>query len=158
MQIVSGVITASRETFEEPLKLLRAVAELCSALPSSLGRASVAHGLSVLFRYLPPLRAVLLTFDPLPTFAHQTESFPAANDPFTYAKRRNTGNALLSDDGESEEDEGPSQNGEKPVKQVQFKVLPMIEGSGFGLANVEFKGMAWRPRVGQKIGKSCSRP
>ncbi|ORY90774.1 hypothetical protein BCR35DRAFT_299345 [Leucosporidium creatinivorum] len=107
---------------------------------------------SWVMRYLPPLRAVLLTFDPLPTFAHQTESFPASKDPFTYAKRRSTGNALLSEDDDEEEDEEAlSQNGEKPVKQIKFKVLPMIEGSGFGLANVEFKGMAWRPRVGQKI-------
>lgn len=36
---------------------------------------------------------------------------------------------------------------------VKLKVLPMIDGSGFTLANVSFKGMAWRPQVGQRVGE-----
>lgn len=66
---------------------------------------------------------------------------------------------MLESDGEEsdEEEQAEQTNGqEKEVKKVQLKVLPMIEGSGFGLANVEFKGMAWRPRVGQTIGKLFS--
>ena len=58
---------------------------------------------------------------------------------------------MLESDGDDSEEEQAEEEAE--VKRVQLKVLPMIEGSGFGLANVEFKGMAWRPRVGQKIGE-----
>lgn len=35
---------------------------------------------------------------------------------------------------------------------VQLKALPMIDGSGFALAMVEWQGLAWRPRIGQHIG------
>lgn len=32
----------------------------------------------------------------------------------------------------------------------------MIAGSGFTLATVEWQGLGWRPRVGQKISTSFS--
>lgn len=128
-------------------------AALCALRASSQSRPSLHHTNHALpppHRYLPPLRAVLLTFDPLPTFAHPTASFPASASPFP--RRRHRNGALESDDEDSEEEEEGAEG--KEVKKVQFKVIPLIEGSGFGLANVEFKGMAWRPRVGQKIGTS----
>lgn len=40
---------------------------------------------------------------------------------------------------------------------VELKALPMIAGSGFTLATVEWQGLAWRPRVGQKLSEALSR-
>lgn len=54
---------------------------------------------------------------------------------------------------ESEEEDTAATTTDGTEKKVAFKVLPMIEGSGFVLAKVEFQGMGWRPQVGQKIGE-----
>ena len=58
-----------------------------------------------------------------------------------------TGTAPTGPDGEEQE-------------TVLLKTLPMVEGSGFTLAQVNWKGMGWRPRVGQKIvgGPTLSTP
>ncbi|KAM0792903.1 hypothetical protein ACM66B_002664 [Microbotryomycetes sp. NB124-2] len=114
---------------------------------------------SWVMRYLPPIQGVLLTFDPNPKFAHQTESFPAKASPFSGSAGRSGTRLLDSDESQDDEDEenddeGLDQNGQRKAKQIQLKVLPMVEGSGFTLAYVSWSGMAWRPRVGQKISGS----
>lgn len=98
-------------------------------------------------RYLPPLRAVLLTFDPLPTFAHPTSYFPASSSPFPPPSRQTNHSKFMTTPGPEEDDEEVEASG-----TVQLKALPMIEGSGFALAMVEWQGLAWRPRIGQQIG------
>ncbi|KAK4048071.1 hypothetical protein OIO90_005972 [Microbotryomycetes sp. JL221] len=100
---------------------------------------------SWVLRYLPPIKGVLLSFDPQPTFAHPSESFKAKASPFS--TKRST---HLLDDQEDPSDEDETDSTSEP-KQVQLKVLPMIEGSGFALAYVNWQGMAWRPRIGQQI-------
>ncbi|KAK4049372.1 hypothetical protein OIV83_004104 [Microbotryomycetes sp. JL201] len=105
---------------------------------------------SWVMRYLPPVQGVLLTFDPQPRYAHQTESFPAKSSPFSSTKAGGKlGQRILDSDSDSE-DEGEQET----HKQVQLKVLPMIQGSGFTLAHVNWSGTAWRPRVGQTISGS----
>jgi hypothetical protein len=102
-------------------------------------------------RYLPPLRAVLLTFDPLPAFAHPTASFPSTSSPFPPRSRQPKHSDLMKspgpDDEEDEEVEGAP---------VALKAIPMIMGSGFALATIEWQGLGWRPTVGQQIGQSPS--
>lgn len=49
------------------------------------------------------------------------------------------------------EDEDEDEEVEGQVKKIQFKGIPLIAGSGFGLAQIEWKGFGWRPRVGQRL-------
>ena len=83
------------------------------------------------------MRAVLLSFHPIPTYQHDAANFKHKHSPF-----RNT----FDDDDDS--DEGGD-------AEVALKVLPMIEGSAFSLPRIEFKGVGWRPRVGHRLGQ-CS--
>lgn len=100
-------------------------------------------------RYLPPLRAVLLTFNPLPTFAHPAATFPLSASPFPppTSSRPHDPTRLLKSPGPDDDDDEP----EAPTT-VQLISLPMIAGSGFALPTVQFEGLAWRPRIGQRIG------
>ncbi|KAM0751742.1 hypothetical protein T439DRAFT_379837 [Meredithblackwellia eburnea MCA 4105] len=99
-------------------------------------------------RYLPPLRAVLLTFNPIPTFAHPSAQFPLSASPFDDIP-------LIQQDGsspaaDSDSEDSPSKKKEEE-SQVKLISLPMITGSGFALPTVAFQGLAWRPRIGQRI-------
>ncbi|KAL8280532.1 hypothetical protein RQP46_007180 [Phenoliferia psychrophenolica] len=105
-------------------------------------------------RYLPPLRAVLLTFNPIPTFAHPSATFPLAASPFPppSSTRSRDPTRLLKSPGPDDDDED-----DDPVPEtVELISLPMIAGSGFALPTVEFQGLAWRPRIGQRIVGSPS--
>lgn len=105
-------------------------------------------------RYLPPLRAVLLSFDPSPSFAHPTERFPSRASPFSNSTANKDPSRLLHSDDDTQDDDDDASGQLKAQDKVKLKVLPMIAGSGFTLANVQFKGMAWRPQVGQRIGET----
>ena len=104
-------------------------------------------------RYLPPVRAVLLSFSPTPRFLHPAASFPASASPFdssfTSAKDPRSllstpqPQAAAADDADDDD-----------AETVRFKSLPMVQGTGFTLANVEWEGVGWRPRVGMKLGPS----
>ncbi|GJN88163.1 hypothetical protein Rhopal_001128-T1 [Rhodotorula paludigena] len=97
-------------------------------------------------RYLPPIRAVLLSFTPTPRFLHPAASFPAAANPFDHLAPINP-RALVSSPqpgaGAGAEDEDD--------EVIRVKTLPMIPGSGFTLADVEWEGVGWRPRIGMKL-------
>lgn len=53
---------------------------------------------------------------------------------------------------EEQEEEGADDDAAK--RTVWLKSLPMVDGSGFTLANVEWEGVGWRPRIGMKLGES----
>ncbi|GAA6015681.1 hypothetical protein JCM8202_001074 [Rhodotorula sphaerocarpa] len=92
-------------------------------------------------RYLPPLRAVLLSFSPTPRFLHPAQRFRSSRVPFD--------SLYESDEGSDEEgDEAAAAGGSRSVR---LKTLPMVDGSGFTLANVEWEGVGWRPRIGMKL-------
>jgi hypothetical protein len=101
-------------------------------------------------RYLPPLQAVVLSFDHNPRFLYPSASFDANAVPFEthqeYSPAIN-GNGK-SAGGIDEEERKRLEAGEL----VRLKTLPMIDGSGFTLADVEWKGLGWRPQVGMKLG------
>lgn len=92
---------------------------------------------------------MLLTFGPVPILQHSTEAFPLISSPFPLSSGRDPTRLLESpgpDDDSSEDAEEGS--------QIHFKGIPIIESSGFGLARVEWQGLGWRPRLGQKLGQS----
>ncbi|GAA6009800.1 hypothetical protein JCM11491_000818 [Sporobolomyces phaffii] len=97
-------------------------------------------------RYLPPLHAVVLSFDPNPRFLHPAAVFETAAVPFdTNAHLPSpppTPSTSLDDDESRRLGTG---------ELVRLKTLPMIDGSGFTLADVEWKGLGWRPQVGMKL-------
>ncbi|GAA5865805.1 hypothetical protein JCM3774_003102 [Rhodotorula dairenensis] len=99
-------------------------------------------------RYLPPLRAVLLSFSPTPRFLHPAQRFRSSRVPF---------DSLYESGDDSEEDDdddnlqGHDGTGAAARRTVLLKSLPMVDGSGFTLANVEWEGVGWRPRVGMKL-------
>ncbi|GAA6020133.1 hypothetical protein JCM10207_006268 [Rhodosporidiobolus poonsookiae] len=97
-------------------------------------------------RYLPPLRAVLLSFSPTPRFLHPSAPFPASESPFRDALQplKSSSNGYLASPPPEEDDEGEKET-------VRLKTLPMVLGSGFTLAMVEWEGVGWRPRVGMKL-------
>uniref|UniRef100_A0A0K3CR30 RPA43 OB domain-containing protein n=1 Tax=Rhodotorula toruloides TaxID=5286 RepID=A0A0K3CR30_RHOTO len=101
-------------------------------------------------RYLPPIRAVLLSFSPTPRFVHPAASFPAALCPFD-----NLQSVSMKDPRSllSSPQPGAANGDEDDEEQevVRLKTLPMVDGSGFTLANVEWEGVGWRPRVGMKV-------
>ncbi|GAA5944023.1 hypothetical protein JCM3775_006816 [Rhodotorula graminis] len=101
-------------------------------------------------RYLPPVRAVLLSFSPTPRFLHPAASFPASASPFdsSFSPAKDP-RALLStpQPQAAAADDDDDDDGET----VRFKSLPMVQGTGFTLANVEWEGVGWRPRVGMKL-------
>ncbi|GAA5864600.1 hypothetical protein JCM1840_002164 [Sporobolomyces johnsonii] len=100
-------------------------------------------------RYLPPLRAVVLSFSPSPRFLHPAAPFPADACPFDdlpSASSLKDPRAYLASPPADVRD-----NGEEKQQVVLLKTLPMIDGSGFTLANVEWEGLGWRPRVGMKL-------
>ncbi|GAA5896148.1 hypothetical protein JCM6882_008502 [Rhodosporidiobolus microsporus] len=97
-------------------------------------------------RYLPPIRAVLLSFSPTPRFLHPSASFPSSASPFDSVSSnplKNPSGYLASPPPEGED--------EAEGEAVTLKTLPMVEGSGFTLAMVEWEGVGWRPRVGMKL-------
>ncbi|GAA5825089.1 hypothetical protein JCM3770_004733 [Rhodotorula araucariae] len=96
-------------------------------------------------RYLPPLRAVLLSFSPTPRFLHPAASFPASASPFD-SPPLNPRGLLSSPQPASAPDDHAAE-----TDTVRLKTLPMIQGTGFTLANVEWEGVGWRPRVGIKL-------
>ncbi|GAA5979427.1 hypothetical protein JCM10908_002921 [Rhodotorula pacifica] len=99
-------------------------------------------------RYLPPLRAVLLSFSPTPRFLHPAQRFRANRVPF---------DSMYESGDESQDDDHDDANAEAAAgggggkRTVRLKSLPMVDGSGFTLANVEWEGVGWRPRVGMKL-------
>ncbi|GAA5961189.1 hypothetical protein JCM8115_005861 [Rhodotorula mucilaginosa] len=95
-------------------------------------------------RYLPPLRAVLLSFSPTPRFLHPAQRFRSSRVPF---------DSMYESGDESEEDQEEQEEGagDAAKRTVWLKSLPMVDGSGFTLANVEWEGVGWRPRVGMKL-------
>ncbi|GAA5854025.1 hypothetical protein JCM9279_003767 [Rhodotorula babjevae] len=99
-------------------------------------------------RYLPPVRAVLLSFSPTPRFLHPAASFPASASPFdsSYSPAKDP-RSLLS----TPQPEAAAQDDDDDGETVRFKSLPMVQGTGFTLANVEWEGVGWRPRVGMKL-------
>ncbi|KAJ8296271.1 hypothetical protein OF846_000667 [Rhodotorula toruloides] len=101
-------------------------------------------------RYLPPIRAVLLSFSPTPRFVHPAASFPAALCPFDnlHSVSAKDPRSLLSSPqpGAANGDEDDEEQ-----EVVRLKTLPMVDGSGFTLANVEWEGVGWRPRVGMIV-------
>ncbi|GAA5835445.1 hypothetical protein JCM11251_005236 [Rhodosporidiobolus azoricus] len=98
-------------------------------------------------RYLPPIRAVLLSFSPTPRFLHPSASFPSSASPFDSLS---SSNPLKNPSGYLETP--PPEDGEAGEGEaVTLKTLPMVEGSGFTLAMVEWEGVGWRPRVGMKL-------
>lgn len=103
-------------------------------------------------RYLPPLKAVVLSFDQNPRFLHPEALFQTQACPFeTHGTTTTTTmNGKGTSTGLDEEERLKLERGEL----VKLKTLPMIDGSGFTLANVEWKGLGWRPQVGMKLGES----
>ncbi|GAA5977127.1 hypothetical protein JCM11641_001309 [Rhodosporidiobolus odoratus] len=101
-------------------------------------------------RYLPPLRAVLLSFSPTPRFLHPSASFPAAASPFeaTSNKVRDPASYLSTPPPDNDD---ADENGPEGSEQVRLKTLPMVLGSGFTLAEVEWEGVGWRPKIGMKL-------
>ncbi|GAA5951130.1 hypothetical protein JCM3765_002393 [Sporobolomyces pararoseus] len=96
-------------------------------------------------RYLPPLKAVVLSFEQDPKFLHPPALFDAEACPFeTHQNHSTTSTKMTLDD---QEEQVRLQSGEL----VRLKTLPMIDGSGFTLADVEWKGLGWRPKVGMKL-------
>ncbi|GAA5937003.1 uncharacterized protein JCM15063_000125 [Sporobolomyces koalae] len=108
-------------------------------------------------RYLPPLHAVVLSFDPNPKFLHPSALFSTEASPFdhddslAYLKS----NALASPPPASNSTTTPTTIVKDELEQsgqlVRLKTLPMIDGSGFTLADVEWRGLGWKPRVGMKV-------
>ncbi|BGP37524.1 hypothetical protein JCM10450v2_001428 [Rhodotorula kratochvilovae] len=102
-------------------------------------------------RYLPPIRAVLLSFSPTPRFLHPAASFPASASPFDslplHVNPLKDPRGLLS----SPQPGGAEDAAEEETETIRLKTLPMIQGTGFTLANVEWEGVGWRPRVGMKL-------
>ncbi|GAA6039651.1 hypothetical protein JCM8097_002236 [Rhodosporidiobolus ruineniae] len=91
-------------------------------------------------RYLPPIRAVLLSFSPTPRFLHPSASFPASASPFDSSSKPHLSLATP-----------PPEDDDEEKQTVRLKTLPMVLGSGFTLANVEWEGVGWRPKVGMKL-------
>jgi hypothetical protein len=58
------------------------------------------------------------------------------------------------DESEEDQEEQEEGAGDAAKRTVWLKSLPMVDGSGFTLANVEWEGVGWRPRVGMKLGES----
>ncbi|GAA5914164.1 hypothetical protein JCM8208_003924 [Rhodotorula glutinis] len=102
-------------------------------------------------RYLPPVRAVLLSFSPTPRFLHPAASFPASASPFdsSFSPAKDPRSLLSTPQPQAAapDDQDDDDDGET----VRFKSLPMVQGTGFTLANVEWEGVGWRPRVGMKL-------
>lgn len=94
-------------------------------------------------RYLPPLRAVLLSFSPTPRFLHPAQRFRSSRVPFD--------SMYESGDESEEEQEEEGADDDAAKRTVWLKSLPMVDGSGFTLANVEWEGVGWRPRIGMKL-------
>jgi len=98
----------------------------------------------------------VLSFNPNPTFLHPSALFNSTASPFdsdnTYIKNPlasppptpNAGGAETTTAEEKERIE----NGEL----IRLKTLPMVDGSGFTLADVEWEGLGWKPTVGMKLG------
>lgn len=108
-------------------------------------------------RYLPPLRAVVLSFDSNPKFLHPAASFDAEACPFeTHGNYSSLAAPKESTNGSTRRRSG-DEIGEQERQKLQagelvrLKTLPMIDGSGFALADVEWKGLGWRPQVGMKL-------
>ncbi|BGP22443.1 hypothetical protein JCM10295v2_001322 [Rhodotorula toruloides] len=101
-------------------------------------------------RYLPPIRAVLLSFSPTPRFLHPAASFPADLCPFDHLQSVSLkdSRSLLSS---PQPDDANADNEDEEQQVVRLQTLPMIDGSGFILANVGWEGVGWRPRVGMKL-------
>ncbi|GAA6059651.1 hypothetical protein JCM10212_004154 [Sporobolomyces blumeae] len=99
-------------------------------------------------RYLPPLQAVVLSFSPTPRFLHPAADFAAAASPFDSPSSllKNPKDYLASPPPDDVKDDSDSL-GDK----VRLKTLPMIDGSGFTLADVEWEGLGWRPQVGMRL-------
>ncbi|BGP18909.1 hypothetical protein JCM10213_005506 [Rhodosporidiobolus nylandii] len=95
-------------------------------------------------RYLPPLRAVLLSFSPTPRFLHPAADFPASASPFKDASGSANPSAYLNTPP-------PEVEAAEEGETVRLKTLPMVLGSGFTLAEVEWEGVGWRPKVGMKL-------
>ncbi|GAA5945950.1 hypothetical protein JCM1841_003421 [Sporobolomyces salmonicolor] len=103
-------------------------------------------------RYLPPLRAVVLSFSPSPRFLHPAAPFPADASPFDdlpSASSLKDPRAYLASPPPDARDNVIK--GEEGQQVVLLKTLPMIDGSGFTLADVEWEGLGWRPRVGMRL-------
>ncbi|GAA5879373.1 hypothetical protein JCM16303_003180 [Sporobolomyces ruberrimus] len=112
-------------------------------------------------RYLPPLHAVVLSFDSNPRFLHPEALFDANACPFETnlpssssllpspppTPPTNSNGNKTTAAGYDEEEKKKLEEGEL----VRLKTLPMIDGSGFTLADVEWKGLGWAPRVGMKL-------
>lgn len=100
-------------------------------------------------RYLPPLRCVVLSFEPNPRFLHPRALFDANACPFeTQDPPASTTNGTTGTSNDDDEEKQKLEAGEL----VRLKTLPMIDGSGFTLADVEWKGLGWKPTVGMKLG------
>ncbi|GAA5901659.1 uncharacterized protein JCM6883_000355 [Sporobolomyces salmoneus] len=119
-------------------------------------------------RYLPPLHAVVLSFEPNPRFLHpealfdvEACPFETLNDPSTLVKNplldlktkttTATNGKLSNGTTTVEELEEEEKRKLEAGELVRLKTLPMIDGSGFTLADVEWKGLGWRPQVGMKL-------
>lgn len=102
-------------------------------------------------RYLPPLKGVLVSFNPSPSFEHPASQFNSAYSPFetpsASSSSRNDPSRLLMSPGREDEEEDAA-----PSQSVKLIAMPMIEGSGFALPVVRWNGVVWRPRVGQIVG------
>lgn len=93
---------------------------------------------------MPPLRAVLLSFSPTPRFLHPAQRFKSSRVPF---------DSLYESENESDEEADAQEQAQQ--RGVRLKTLPMVDGSGFTLAHVEWEGVGWRPRVGMKLSECC---
>jgi len=98
----------------------------------------------------------VLSFNPNPTFLHPSALFDSTASPFdtdhSYIKNPLASPPPTSKAGETitgnAEEKERIENGEL----IRLKTLPMVDGSGFTLADVEWQGLGWKPTVGMKLG------